>query len=152
MRLLPHALIALMLLTIGAGVAWRTTTARSESKTRLTARESVIQLQQQIHLQAATLPSDGTRRFPESIEPEWFEDGVPRNALLGAGHAWVEVDLEADINQEHPESPIAYDKTHAEFWYNPLNGLIRARVPSGTSEARAVATYNDVNETELDSF
>jgi hypothetical protein len=45
---------------------------------------------------------------------------------------------------------MAIDNSVASFWYNPYQGVIRARVPIVISDRKAL--YNSVNRTRLDSI
>ena len=150
MRLFPYILTAVMLLAMGAGVYWRTNTTRSEVQRQTNTQSETIRFQQQVYLQAAMASVDDRRhRHPATIDPAWFEDDRPTNHLLDASHPWVEVDESAPSSKVHPDSPIAGDLTVASFWYNPSNGIVRARVPASISDAHALALYNAVNESNL---
>lgn len=92
--------------------------------------------------------------WPLAIDPSWF-DQPPRNRLVSPARPWVEI---AGAEQSHLTDPTirAVDERVgaelAEFWYNPANGNVRARVPVGASDRAALRLYNDVNSTSLPSL
>jgi hypothetical protein len=44
------------------------------------------------------------------------------------------------------------DSKRAGYWYNPNQGIVRARVPVGISDDRALRLYNRINGTALTSI
>jgi hypothetical protein len=47
---------------------------------------------------------------------------------------------------------MAFDRSIAAFWYNPANGVVRARVPVTISDQRATELYNRINGVFLTSI
>jgi hypothetical protein len=115
-------------------------------------KRTVELLNREVQLRAALSDSALSERgFPAAIDPEWFQETLPRNPLLGDGRPWVEV---APIEQHHSEHPpdIAPDhRLAADFWYNPGRGSVRARVPAGLSDRETLELYNMVNGCTLRS-
>jgi len=150
MRLIIDVLVALTLVGVLAGVAFHYRAERAQTaQVELTARE-VERFHSQVALQAALGTTDLTDfGWPTSIDPEWFGDNLPRNAMLEEGHPLVEVASLADRDLHHPRRLMAETRSTAKFWYNPYTGDIRARVPSDLSDASATKLYNDVNGTAL---
>ena len=117
------------------------------------ARSEVSRFQQQIHLQTALMATgDEEAHPPETVDPSWFGENRPFNPLLTAGHPWVEVAGPREKERQHPRDLIAGDESVASFWYNPFNGVVRARVPHQVSDAQVLELYNTVNDTELTSL
>ena len=147
MRLFLDTLVALMLVGLLAGLVMYHREARDTQALRELTRDEVRRFQQQIHLHTAL--SNGEQRgrgYPASIDPAWFQGSLPANPLLGPDHPWLEV---AGSNQQgamHPPGLTAADRDTASFWYNPASGVVRARVPTGTSDAHALELYNFVND------
>jgi hypothetical protein len=91
----------------------------------------------------------GEDRFPESIDPAWFGADHPMNHLVdGTRHPWVEVAGRRMDHREHPRDLTASGDA-AQFWYNPSNGVVRARVMPMISDDEALRVYNAVNGTNL---
>lgn len=153
MRLLIDTLVALMLAGVLAGVVYMQNQETSHEDEIAETVEGLRQLHKQILLQAALervpLNSAG---YPETVEVEWFDLSIPRNTLVDENRPWLEV---AGIEQRdlvNPPNLTAGDPNTASFWYNPYQGIVRARVPADTSDKTAVALYNRVNATTLASL
>lgn len=65
---------------------------------------------------------------------------------------WLEVAPAADADLLHPRVRVTIDEGLAAFWYNPFQGVVRARVPVLVSDTDATALYNRVNGTSLSSI
>src|SRR5690606_18145470 len=115
--------------------------------------ESIRQIHQQVILQAALeqvpLNSAG---YPDTVEVEWFELTVPRNPLLSADRPWLEVAGVEQRDELNPAKLTASDSTVAAFWYNPYQGIVRARVPAEVTDQTAISLYNRINGTNLTSL
>lgn len=152
MRLLIDTLVAVMLAGVLAGVVYlQNQDTAAEEMVRETS-ESLRQIQQQIILQAAlekvALNSAG---YPETVEVEWFELTVPQNALLSTDRPWLEVAGVEHRDALNPSRLTASDSSVAAFWYNPYQGIVRARVPAEVTDQTALELYNRVNGTNLTS-
>ncbi len=91
--------------------------------------------------------------WPTTIKPEWFEDGgAPRNMLARSDAPWVEIAEPQDQSLDHPRIRMLLDENTAGFWYNPGNGIVRARVPVMVNDETALALYNRLNACELTSI
>jgi hypothetical protein len=119
-------------------------------------KEAVVRLKREVDRRAAMVETSKSEQgWPSKIDPEWFDDAAPRNFWVTGGRPWVEIAAEG---QEQLMDPVvrAVDEhvgaELAEFWYNPANGNVRARVPSGASDRETLALYNKVNATSLDSL
>ncbi len=113
--------------------------------------ESRERLEDEIRLRAASQTTElNTRGWPVEIDPAWFdEEGVPRNAMLTDLHPWLEIVGPDEADRQHPTTCVAIHDSLASFWYNPYQGIIRARVPMYVSDARTLAMYNRVNESDI---
>lgn len=87
-------------------------------------------------------------RWPDDILPQWFaSQRIPANPFGTAttrGNVRVAT---APITKTHPTNKTLFAVT--EYWYNPLNGLVRARVADLGSPGPIVALYNEVNGTAI---
>jgi len=150
MRVLIDTLAAVMVIGLLAGVALHMHRLGGEQATHDQARFEVARLQQQIHRRAALTTAENRERgYPQVIDPEWFQGNLPVNPLLGPDHPWLEVASRSQRDLKHPSVRIASDASIACFWYNPFNGIVRARVPSDVSDAKALDLYNYINECRL---
>ena len=154
-RLLPNTLMVLATAVILCGLALHYADQRQAATDLALAKFEVSRFQNQIHLQAALANADGPSsgsRPPESIDPKWFDGNHPVNPLLGPLHPWVEIEEPGYPERLHPLNLTAPDERSAQFWYNPGNGLVRARVPRGISDAKTLRTYNEINDSTLTSL
>ena len=157
MRLFIDTLVALMLIALLGGFMWLKRENQTESSQRDIARTEVRRFQQQIALQSAlaTVTSDKTphdRGYPATVDPAWFTDNLPDNPLLDETHPWVEVAGPQEKDLTHPLQRVATSNLVAKFWYNPNNGVVRARVPLAISDAAALEMYCFVNECQLNDL
>lgn len=90
--------------------------------------------------------------WPVTVDAKWFDQDPPRNTLVTDRRPWVEVASEDDADLLHPRVRIAVDETVAGFWYNPYQGVVRARVPIMLSDADSTALYNRLNGSSLTSL
>lgn len=152
MRIVIDTLVALMLAGILAGVTLHQQNTRADDAAVEMTRQSVQRINREIRLRAqlgqVTLSEQG---FPTTVDPEWFDNALPRNTLINDGRPWIEV---APIEQRgiaHPLDIAASGKTVGAFWYNPAQGTVRARVPAGLSDAATIDLYNTVNSSDVNS-
>jgi hypothetical protein len=150
MRLLIDTLVALMLVGLLAGVVWKSRSDDVVDRNRETTRAEVRRMKQQISLQAALATVQRNERgFPPTIDPEWFTGNLPANPLLDDSHPWLEIASEDEMDQIHPTQRVATSSSLAKFWYNPHNGIVRARVPVAISDESALQIYEFVNDCTL---
>jgi hypothetical protein len=150
MRLLIDSLVAVMLAALLAAIILSHRSDQERYRDVEVATLDLHRLQREIYLQAAlgAVPLS-ERGFPVTVDPEWFESGLPRNPLLGPDHPWLEVAGAAQQHLTHPPQRMAADRSTAKFWYNPYQGVVRARISSELSEAEALTLYNQVNGCRL---
>ena len=150
MRIALDILVIVAVLGVLAGIMVHHRRTTEEAGYPDDTRAAVRQLQDEVNLHAA-LEQD-TDAFPDSVDPAWFEDRLPRNPLLDGERPWLEVAGEAEWPNREPRIKAAFDATAASFWYNPNLGIVRARVPGSLPESEALNLYNYVNGTNLESL
>ncbi len=89
-----------------------------------------------------------TTEFPVQIDPAWFGGRQPGNVLADEGHPWIDVAPPGDMAL-HPPDPVLLREDQAGVWYNPNNGIFRARTPADAGDELTLARYNRINSTEL---
>lgn len=154
MRLFIDTLVALMLVALLGGFLWLKREHQTQQNHREVARTEVRRFQQQIALQSAlaSVTNEKTahdRGYPPTIDPAWFMDNLPDNPLLDDTHPWVEIASAQEKDLTHPLQRVATNSVVAKFWYNPNNGIVRARVPIAISDAAALDMYCYVNDCQL---
>lgn len=153
MRRIVDVLLALMVVGIAGGTVALVQHDRSEDALRDAARSDARRFQQQVSLQTAlTEGQTGERGFPATVDPAWFNGNPPSNPLLPPTHPWVEIASPANRDALHPPEVVAMNQRMARFWYNPYNGIIRARVPMCLSDAMTIELYNYVNDSSISSL
>ena len=58
----------------------------------------------------------------------------------------------ADATQIHPTLLISTTREIPAFWYNPSNGVVRARVGPMLSDRKSLEIYNAINACSLQSL
>ena len=154
MRLLINALYACCLLILIAALYLSAQDTAREVKLSEATRDAVHSIDQIIKYRATVMVgvADATlneRGYPTTVDVAWFKDGVPRNPLVGPPHPWLEIAGESEAALQHPPVRLAVSDSLAQFWYNPYQGVVRARVPVMISDAKSTALYNKVNATNL---
>lgn len=110
----------------------------------------VSRFEQMVKLRAATKDVElNGRGWPVTIDPAWFDGDPPRNRLLTGDRPWVEVAGPEDAHLRDPVVRVALDERFASFWYNPYQGIVRARVPLEINDKLTLELYNTVNGTAL---
>lgn len=151
MRFALNCLVALMLAGILAGVVLSERSGDNELAQLDEVRAEVARFQQQIVVQSALI-TDSPTGYAESIDPDWFHGDMPSNVLVEDHSPWVEIAGRAQASMQHPPDRVALDDSIARFWYNPYQGIVRARVPGGISDAKALDWYNYINDCQLPSI
>ncbi|MBM4108640.1 MAG: hypothetical protein FJ255_07480 [Phycisphaerae bacterium] len=157
MRRIVDIVAILTLLAGGLGLGYWMLQARSEEDHVARTAANLQRLDREVQVRAGMTGGPATRKgYPRTIDPEWFGDDPPRNALLSAGLAgerpWLEIAREDQADLSDPPARIALTSQDAAFWYNPALGIVRARVSSNVSDKRALEIYNRVNGTSLSSI
>lgn len=153
MRFLLNILAALLICALVAGGVWQYRLQEDDRLRLEEARSSVRQLQRTVTVQAGLGKAEvNGRGWPVTIDPTWFSGAPPWNALVTRQRPWVEVAPPEHADLVHPIVRMTINDDVAAFWYNPGNGIIRARVPVTVSDRQATELYNSVNGTVLRSI
>ena len=127
--------------------AWtRLDDLRTFERTVDSTNTALLRIQSEIRLRSAL---DGYQTSKEGfvvqVESAWFEGGPPRNLLLsGSNRSWIDIDRTGNRSIKHPSNP-SVSGTGAGWWYNPANGVVRARVPAQATNRATLELYERVN-------
>lgn len=148
-RLIVDSLIAMMLVAILAAVLWHYRSEQRLMKDYHFIHTVLDQLHDQTLYHKALgdvkLNAEG---FPTQISPKWFGDQLPVNIMVPLSHPWMDIAPPNDQNTNPPDAIITSSK-QAGLWYNPNNGIFRARVAPQISDEATLKMYNRVNGTAL---
>lgn len=146
MRVNLTTLTLLTLLVISFG-AWTYFTESAHERELITstslARQRIVS---EVRLRSALAGAEITRQgWVRQINPAWFPEGRPLNPwFLNHDRHWIDVDARADSARFNPDS-IHTSRHGAGWWYNPANGMIRARVPTQKTLQATRDLYESVN-------
>lgn len=149
MRLLIDSLVALMLAGVLGGIVVASKDLESMEQKVQEASAELWRFKQEVLLQAALQRDGPIASPPQEIELAWLDGDVPRNPLLEDSRPWLDIATRAERQLSHPIDKAPLDGMAARFWYNPVNGALRARVPLQVSDADTLDLYNRVNGTTL---
>jgi hypothetical protein len=146
-------MIALLLASVWWTWSWHAEHTAQEQAAIDQARASIERISREISYRAtlSDCPLNG-RGWPIVVEPQWFQGHLPRNPLVPQSNPWLEIAGEHEQHLLNPPQPLVVDETLASFWYNPANGIVRARVGQTVSDASALRLYNAINGTRLGSL
>ena len=83
--------------------------------------------------------------YPHQIDPSWFNGTGARNKLAKDNSPWIELAMPGELDRNHPNDPTFRGGRGAMFWYNPVRGIVRARVPDQTTDEATFALYESIN-------
>ncbi len=150
MRLFLEVLALVAIIGLGASIFADRSQADLMEQSVRDARAATRRIEQEIKLQIVLKETPLNKYgYPETVDPAWFESGVPQNPLIQQGHPWLEIASPTEWMLQHPRQPVAIDRGWATFWYNPRLGILRARVPQMISDRRTLEVYNRVNASRL---
>jgi hypothetical protein len=136
-----------------AMLAWHFTGEFKREKEVTSVKDALRRFEQELSMRGASKDTPVTRRgWPLVLDPTWFGNDPPLNTLLTPDRPWVEI---APIEEAHLKDPnirVAADYKTAAFWYNPYQGILRARVPFEISDERAREMYNQINGTVVSTI
>lgn len=134
-------------------LVWVARQEQDEKKRIERTTEAVRLIEQTLKLQALSVDVEVNRRgWPLSVDAAWFDGAEPHNLLLTGTRPWIELAGPDESELREPVVRQATSEAHAEFWYNPATGSVRARVPVTVSDDEAVRLYNTVNNASLRSL
>lgn len=154
MRWIRDIVLLLVLAAIASGVAYyRMGEAENDAAVEKTAAD-LRRLGTEIRYRAATKNAElNARAWPITVSPDWFDKSeAPINAMLDDEHPWVEVAPPEMAGFTHPPVRMAINHQLAGFWYNPYQGIVRARVPVMVSDQSATDLYNRINASTIPSI
>lgn len=153
MRWMRDVVAAIGLVGVVGGGLYLQRQQQEEERIFQTAQSDVRRLEMEIKYRAATKSADlNARGWPVTIDPSWFKDSPPINPLLADDRPWVEVAGTQQAELQHPPVRMAVDNQLAAFWYNPYQGVVRARVPVMVSDEKATELYNRINGVVMPSI
>lgn len=151
--LLYPAMIALLLTGVWVAWSWHAQTGRTERAAIAQSRAAIERIGREISYRATLHDAElNGRGWPMTVEPEWFQGKLPRNPLVPLSNPWLEVAGEEQLLLTNPPQLLVVDGSLASFWYNPANGIVRARVSQTVSDRKALELYNTINGTRLRSL
>lgn len=153
MRLLVDLVVLATLLAVIAGAVLHNRAVERERAAIQEVKQDLRRIEQALRVKAATGATEvNGRGWPIEIDPDWFPDNPPQNRLLTPDRPWLEIAPPEYAELIHPPVRMAFDRSIAAFWYNPANGVVRARVPVTISDLRATELYNRINSVSLSSI
>ncbi len=158
MRVLINILVALTLVALAAMYFAQQRSGEQTLVQEQQVRESLERLHERAAYHGALLLSETTGQtdrpampFPVAIEPAWFGGDQPGNVLASSASPWLDVAPRGD-GSLNPPDPVLYHEDQAGVWYNPNNGVFRARTPPAAGDVQTLARYNRLNNTDLEAL
>ena len=153
MRWVRDIALLVLLIAIGVGAWWFMTDSREHAASIDKALADVQRLEREVRYRAAIKSvALNYRGWPMTIDPAWFDTDPPRTPLAGDDRPWLEIAPESEYGYLHPPIRLTLDDQMPAFWYNPYQGVVRARVPVDVSDEQALAMYNKVNRVSIPSI
>ncbi|MEZ6085349.1 MAG: type II secretion system protein [Phycisphaerae bacterium] len=138
---LLEILIVVVILGILAAVVVPQFSNASRQSVRSTLQTTLDVIENRIEL-AKQKSAKG--EYPASIDDNWFASGAaPMHPENSFGVASIEV--ESAAGKSHPDNKVLKSGVGGAFWYNPAEGIIRARVADQGSSTATQVFYNEVN-------
>ena len=154
MRWVRDLALLLVIAALVGGVLVHLRRSRDQEQMVQQAAAEVMRMETEVRYRSATRSADlNTRGWPVTIDPKWFtESRPPMNLLVSQSRPWVEVAGPDQAGLLHPRARVAVEESLAAFWYNPYQGIVRARVPVMMSDEHTVEVYNRVNSCFIPSI
>jgi hypothetical protein len=153
MRFLFNFMVLVLLAALVVGGVWHVRKQRFDEDQIIMTLDSVREIQRIVSVQAGMQSTQTNGRgWPVTIDPAWFDDIIPRNHIVSQDRPWLEVAPPEHADYLHPTVRMTIGDDVAGFWYNPGNGIIRARTPVTVSDRLATEMYNAINDTYLKSI
>jgi hypothetical protein len=155
MRLLINSMTLTMAAVMIIAVMSHRRAAERQELDMMTVQDGLSLFEEKLAFHGALWQSDNELNevydagfFPPHVMPQWFNGEAPANPLVSGDRPWIDIAPPDDFN-EHPPDPLVDTDEQAAFWYNPNNGIVRARVPRQVSDTLTLALYNEANFTGL---
>ena len=146
------ALLIVLAGFIGGGIIYMRKERDQEAMVQQAAAE-LVRLETEIKYRSATRTAELNQRgWPVTMDPKWFQPRPPMNALVSPDRPWVEIASMSEAGLLHPPVRVTVDPSLAAFWYNPYQGIVRARVPVMVNDEKTLEVYNRVNGAGLASL
>lgn len=153
MRWLRDIALLVLLIALGAGVVWWQQVQREERARIDQTTADTQRLEREVRYRAATKTGNlNARGWPVTVDPDWFLTEPPQNFVVSEDRPWLEIAVESEAGLLHPPVRMTLDEHGAAFWYNPYQGVVRARVPVEMTDQQATALYNAVNRVSIPSI
>ncbi len=153
MRWIRDIALLVLLIGLGAAVVWWQQEKREEQTKLDKTTADTQRLEREVRFRAATKTGElNARGWPVTVDPAWFELDPPQNLVVSEDRPWVEIASEEEAGLLHPLVRLTLDEHKAAFWYNPYQGVVRARVPVSMTDEQATAMYNAVNRVSISSI
>ncbi|MBX3385235.1 MAG: hypothetical protein KF768_01545 [Phycisphaeraceae bacterium] len=153
MRWIRDLALLLVLTAVIGGVFLYRRHQREEEDLIQRSAAAVLRLETELRYRAATNSTTlNSRGWPVTIDPNWFDGRPPVNNLVSPHRPWVEIAAPEEAGFLHPQVRMTVGDHLAQFWYNPWQGVIRARVPVTVNDERTLEVYNRINGCALDSI
>jgi hypothetical protein len=150
MRWLRDIALLVLLIGLGSGVVWWQQEKREEQAKLDKTTADTQRLEREVRFHAATKTGElNARGWPITVDPAWFELDPPQNLVVTEDRPWVEIASEEEAGLMHPRVRMTIDSQTAAFWYNPYQGVVRARVPVSMTDEQATTMYNAVNRVSI---
>jgi len=138
---------------LGGGYLYMERDKKSQEAIVSRAGTDLRRMELEVKYRAASKSADlNARGWPVTIDPTWFEGEAPDNPLVDNDRPWVEVAGTSQAELTNPPVRMTVDKSLASFWYNPYQGVVRARVPVMVNDEQATQLYNRINGTMMASI
>lgn len=142
-----------MLAAVLGGVLMHQQASRQTRDAVDATRAAVETIDQTLRVRAATGEAViNGRGWPVTVDPEWFGPNPPSSRIVSGDRPWLEVAPPEHAALRHPPIRVAIDRSLAAFWYNPGNGVVRARAPVAVSDRRSLEIYRKVNGEGVDTI
>lgn len=152
-RWLADIAALVIVLALGSGLLLFERARRDREATIQRVTADARRLELELKYRAASKSVElNPRGWPVTVDPKWFDADPPINSLLSPHRPWVEVASPDEAGLMHPRVRMAVDESYAAFWYNPYQGVVRARVPVMVNDDQATELYNRVNGTTINSI
>lgn len=154
MRWVRDLALLVVIAALVGGVVIHLRRSRDQEQMVQQAASEVLRMETELKYRSATRTTElNARGWPVTIDPKWFnESRPPINLLVSQNRPWVEVASADQAGLMHPRVRVAVEESLAAFWYNPYQGVVRARVPVMMNDDATLDVYNRVNACGLASL